>query len=102
METSRADQSTDDAGKSFGLGDLDAGDGSVSVGRAHEDQMQHAQHLDVVDEFALAADQASVFLALDRLADPVPAVWQVVVAMISFGRSVVAMIVSRWGIVGRG
>ena len=67
----RASQSADDAGKSFGLGDIDAGDGGVSVGRAHEDQVQHAQHLDVVNKLAAAADQARVFLALDRLADPV-------------------------------
>ena len=71
LETSCAGQSADDAWQRLGFGDIDAGDVGVRIRRAHEDQVQHAEQLDVVDKFAFAADQARVFLALDRLADPV-------------------------------
>ena len=55
----------------LGFGYVDREDVGMSVWRAHEDEVEHAEQLDVVDKFAFAADQARVFLALDRLADPV-------------------------------
>ena len=49
--------------------DVDRADARVRVRRAHEMQVAHPVPLDVVEEDALALDQAPVLLARDALAD---------------------------------
>ena len=59
-----------DAGRLLGLRDVDRGDVRVRVRRAHEVDVAHAVPLDVVDEDALALNEAAVLLARDALALP--------------------------------
>ena len=59
-----------DARRRLGLRDVDRGDVRVRVRRADEVDEAHAVALDVVDEDALALDEALVLLARDVLALP--------------------------------
>ena len=59
-----------DARVLLGLRDVDRGDVRVRVRRADEVDVAHAVPLDVVDEDALALDEAAVLLARDALALP--------------------------------
>ncbi len=60
-----AGQRADHAGRLERRADVDRDDPRVRVGRAHEVHEAHVVALDVVDEDALALDEAAVLLARD-------------------------------------
>ena len=58
-----------DSWQGFGLARVDAFNAGVGVWAAHEVAEDHAGQFHVVDEIALATDEARIFLALARGAD---------------------------------
>ena len=60
----------DDARQRLRPGSVDRDDAGVCEGAAQELQVEHPRKRDVVDVVALAADEALVLLALDRVAEP--------------------------------
>ncbi len=63
-------QNADNAGKRLGGRGVNTDDLRVSIGRAHESQIEHLAQLDVVGKLAASAQQAILFLARKRFAYP--------------------------------
>src|SRR6266550_3760127 len=61
------------AGQGFCGGCVDTDDARMRVGRAHETQVEHLVQLDIVGEFAAAAEETVFFLAREGCAYPVTA-----------------------------
>ena len=80
---SGAGQRADHSGNSFGCRSIDADDLCVGIRRTHESQVEHLAQLDVVGKLAPAAQQAILFLARKRFADPV--------FLVSFGPQLVLL-----------